>query len=354
MSIVLPHIEALATYALGEQPPEGVPSVKLNQNESPYPPSPRVLQALRDMSEEELRRYPDAACVELRKSLSAKLGIEAERIFCGNGSSEIISLIFKVFIGPGGSIALPDPSFGLYHTVAASYQAASKAVPTREDFTVDVDGLLASGAKAIVLVNPNAPTGLLLSSGEVERLVSGFPGLVVIDEAYIDFAEPGASSLELLSKYSNVMILRTFSKAYALCGARVGYCMADRSLIEALEKGRDIYNVNAISRKLAVAAIEDAGYVNDTIARSNRSRSELTARLRKMGFDVLPSQTNFVLCAPPVQEGITAKHIEERLTEAHIFVRHFDHPRLRGMLRISIGTESEIQQLLSELVRILA
>ncbi|MCQ6559634.1 histidinol-phosphate transaminase [Paenibacillus mendelii] len=354
MSIIMPHIDALTTYALGEQPPEGVQSVKLNQNESPYPPAPSVLQALRDMNEEELRRYPDAACSELRETLSAHLKVDKEQLFCGNGSSEIISLIFKVFIGPGGSIAVTDPTFGLYHTVAASFQAGCKAIPTRDDFTVDVDVLLASGAKAIVLVNPNAPTGLLLSSSEVERLVSGFAGLVVIDEAYIDFAEPGASSQPLLAKYTNLLILRTFSKAYALCGARVGYCMADRALITALEKGRDIYNVNSISRKLAIAAIRDEAYVKDTIVQTNRSREKFILSLRELGFEVLPSQTNFVLCAPPIKEGLDAKQMEKRLAAAHIFVRHFDQPRLRGMLRISIGTESDMKRLLAELVHILA
>ncbi|MFD0712452.1 histidinol-phosphate transaminase [Paenibacillus sp. GCM10027626] len=347
---ILPHIDALTTYALGEQPPEGTTALKLNQNESPYPPSPGVLNALRTFAEEQLRRYPDPGCVQLRQLIAQQLGIEWQQVFCGNGSSEIISLFFKVFVGPGGRVAIPDPTFSLYHTTAASFQASCIAVPTRDDFTIDVDALLAADAKAVVLVNPNAPTGLLLAAEEVERLVQSFDGLVLIDEAYIDFSPQHASALPLLQKYNNVIVLRTFSKAYALCGARVGYCAASRELIAALEKGRDIYNVNAISRSLALAALQDTAYLKWTVEQTVKNRSQFIRQLQQMNFDVLPSETNFVLCRP--SGAMTAERIASELTRRNIFIRHFPHPRINEWLRISIGTGAELEQLLKTLAEI--
>lgn len=355
MTLILPHIERLTPYALGDLPPEGSAAIKLNQNESPYPPSPLVLEALRTLGEEELRRYPDARCMQLRAALSQLHGVKDEQIFCGNGSSEIISLIVKGFIGPNRRLALPDPSFSLYHTVAASYQASSIAVPTRNDYTVDPGLLMDSGADAIVLVNPNAPTGHLLPLEEVERLVNRFPGLVVIDEAYIDFADPNATAIPLVDRYPNVIVVRTFSKAYALCGARVGYCIAAEPLIAALEKSKDIYNINAISRKLALAALEDREYTMRTVAAVKATRDGFIAELRSLGFDVIPSQTNFVLCTPPAGDGQPdARAWYQSLLERNIYVRHFEHPRLADKLRISIGTDEEMAAVTAVLRALLA
>lgn len=350
MSLVLQHIETLKPYALGALPPEGTEAIKLNQNESPYPPSPLVLEALRSMAEEDLRRYPDPTCSELRAELAAAYGVKKEMIFCGNGSSEIISLIVKVFVGPGGRIALPDPSFGLYHTVAASQQAGSIAVPIKDDYATDIDGLLAQDVQAIVLVNPNAPTGLLTPLSEIERLVSTFPGLVVIDEAYIDFAETGASALTLLDRYDNLIVVRTFSKAYALCGARIGYCFGAIPLIEALDKGKDIYNVNSISRSLALAALRDKPYTDQTIRTVKRTRDTFCEELRRMGFSVLPSQSNFVLCTLPDKiKAVGVRKLHDDLVGRNIYIRYFEHPRLADKLRISIGTHAEMNCLVEAL-----
>lgn len=350
MSLVLQHIEKLKPYTLGALPPDGTEAIKLNQNESPYPPSQGVLYALRTMAEEGLRRYPDPTCSELRAELASAYGVKKEMIFCGNGSSEIISLIVKVFVGPGGRIAIPDPSFGLYHTVAASQQAGSVAVPTKADFTIDIDGLLAQDVQAIVLVNPNAPTGLLTPLPAIERLVSAFSGLVVVDEAYIDFAEPGTSALSLLDRYDNLIVVRTFSKAYALCGARVGYCFGAVPLIEALDKGKDIYNVNSISRALALAALQDKPYTEQTIKAVKRTRDAFCEELRQMGFSVLPSQTNFVLSTLPEKiKALGVQKVHDDLVDRNIYVRYFEHPRLADKLRISIGTAAEMSCLLETL-----
>lgn len=353
-TLILPHIERLSPYPMGERPPEGIRTIKLNQNESPYPPSPLVLKALRSIGEEELSRYPDAVNGGLRAVLAERFGVNAERIFCGNGSSEIISLIMKVFVGAQRRVALPDPTFALYATAAAVHQAECIAVPTDSDYAISIDGLLNSGADAVVLVNPNAPTGRTLPPAEVERLVSRFPGLVIIDEAYIDFAPEGTSALPLLGRYENVLLLRTFSKCYALAGARVGYCFGAEPLIAALEKSKDSFNVNAVSAKLAAAALQDREYAKRTAAAVCRTRDWFASGLQALGFRVVPSHTNFVLAEPPSGPGApTARELYGKLLERGIYVRYFDHPRLADKLRISIGTDEELavcMAALSELV----
>ncbi|MBP1996380.1 histidinol-phosphate transaminase [Paenibacillus eucommiae] len=354
MTFILPHIEQLSTYVLGEHPPDGSSVLKLNQNESPYPPAQLVLETLRTIGEESIRRYPDTACGELRAALSHRHNVKEEQVFCGNGSSEIISLIIKVFVGPGRCIAIPDPSFSLYHSVAASYQAASIRIPLRDDYTIDTDLLIRSEADVLVLVNPNAPTGRLLPLVEVEQIVSQFRGLVVIDEAYMDFATPGSSALPLAQRYENVLILRTFSKAYALCGARVGYCIARKQLISALEKGKDIYNINAISQRLAEAALRAQTYTDRTIAATKLTRDAFSAELEQLEFEVLPSHTNFVLCTPPSgPEKYTARELYQELIKRNIYVRHFEHPRLSDKLRISIGTDEEMRLVTTALSELL-
>ncbi|GAB2701050.1 histidinol-phosphate transaminase [Paenibacillus thermoaerophilus] len=360
MSIALPHILQLEPYKLGEQPPECAQAVKLNQNESPYPPSPKVAEALRRIGEEALRRYPDPECRELRAALAERLGAEPGQLFVGNGSSEIISLIAKAFLGSGGVLAMPDPSFGLYLTAAAACGGRAVPVPTRDDFTVDTDALLAVGAKVIALVNPNAPTGLPLPVSEIDRLAAAHPGLLVVDEAYIDYAEPGTSALPLLDRRPNLLILRTFSKSYALCGARVGYAVGGRPLIEALERARDIYNVNAVSRALALAALSDEAYLRETTAAVRATRDRCAGELRRLGCGVLPSQTNFLLVQPPVRRdqrdaSASAASLAASLRAAGIYVRRFaDHPRLSDRLRVSIGTDSEMDAFLSHVEQWLA
>ncbi|MNC38424.1 Histidinol-phosphate aminotransferase [compost metagenome] len=217
-----------------------------------------------------------------------------------------------------------------------------------------MDGLLASGAKVAILVNPNAPTGLLLDSGEVERLVDRFPGLVVIDEAYMDFAPAGSSAMKLVEKVSNLIVLRTFSKSYSLSGARVGYSVAAPELSAALDKGKDIYNVNALSARLALAALEDRDYLLDTADKIIRTREANTRRFLAAGFGVLPSAANFLLCRVP-EEGNAreALRLYEGLAGQGVYVRYFDHPRLCDKLRISVGTDEEMERLWQALLALL-
>jgi histidinol-phosphate aminotransferase len=352
MKLINAHIAQMAPYPLGIQPKKGVRAIKLNQNENPYPPSPLVEAALRQLNASELRQYPEERSYALREALASLHQVDVKRVFCGNGSSEIISLIFKALISEQGTVAVPYPSFSLYHTVAQMHQVDCIHIPTREDFTIDVDSMLASRAAAIIMINPNAPTGLLLPLTEIERIAEIFQGLIVIDEAYIDFVEPGlaASAVSLVSKHPHLIVLRTFSKSYSLCGARVGYCIANPLLIEALDKCRDTYNVNAISEKLALAALQDQTYVSHTVRKIQHTRVTFSARLRRLGLEVIPSQTNFVLCR---LSKSSALEVYEQLLRRGIYVRYFANERLDDKLRISIGTDEEMNKVYSELRTIL-
>lgn len=346
MSFVLPHIRTLPRYQTGMAPRPGENAVKLNQNENPYPPSPRVREALLSADPAALRFYPGATVEELRLALAKLHRVLPGNVFIGNGSSEVISVIMKVFVGAGGVVSLPDPTFGLYQTAAWAQGAEVHRVPLTGGFEVDVDGVVASGGQVAILVNPNAPTGLLLESGQVEELVSRFSGLVVIDEAYTDFAPAGTSAMELVEKHTNLIVLRTFSKSYSLSGARVGYCVAAPELIAALDKGKDIYNVNALSARLALAALQDREYLRETASRIIGTRERYTRRFAGAGFRVLPSSANFLLCGVPEEGNVQeAVRLYEGLAEQGVYVRYFDHPRLRDQLRVTVGTEDEMERL---------
>ncbi len=358
LSIILPHIDQLKPYAVGAATTHNETAVRLHLNENPYPPSERVLDALHSIGERLVRRYPDNQNGMLRSALARHYGRSEAEIFCGNGSSEIISLLFKAFLGPDRRIAIPDPSFALYQTVASIHRTACEMIPNLEDLSVDADALIRSTADAAVLINPHAPSGKLLPLAEVERIVKRYQGLLIIDEAYIDFCSDvhGASptALPLLDKYPNLIILRTFSKSYAMCGMRVGYCFANPALIGALNKAKDLYNIDQVSAVLAAAALSDKAYLKQTTAAIRRTKDAFSAAMTGMGFRVYPSDTNFVLCATPASLGVDgARSLCARLAERNVYVRHSDSHRLRDKLRISIGTDAEMDALVKELSQLL-
>ncbi|MED4532605.1 histidinol-phosphate transaminase [Metabacillus fastidiosus] len=354
MTMILPHIKQIKPYVSGIQPATGNNVIQLNLNENPYAPSPNVLNVFRTIKEESLRLYPNSQCDELRRALAGKYDVKKEQTFCGNGSSEIISLLFTVFLDRGHQIAIPDPSFALYYSIAAVHQVECLKIPVRYNFSIDTDALITAEAKAIVLVNPNAPTGLLLPPQEVERIAKHFSGLVIVDEAYIDFAEADSSIVPLIKKYKNLIVLRTFSKAYSLCGVRVGYCFADEALISALEKGKNLYNVNFISQQLALAALLDEKHLKTTTNAVKRTRDDFIKNIRKLGFNVIQSQTNFVLCSPPAHLGRDrARKLYNQLLEKNIYVRYFEDTLLYDKLRISIGTEEEMKILYDHLKKLM-
>ncbi|TVX92163.1 histidinol-phosphate transaminase [Paenibacillus agilis] len=339
-------IEQLAPYVPGIQPQMDGHVIKINANENPYPPSPQVQQLLSGFDFAQLRYYPDATSQRLRKLIAAHYQLSSDHLFCGNGSDEIISYLFQVCFEEQDTIATPYPTYTLYKTIADIHRVHTVYVPTRDDFTIDTQALAQTGAKGLFIANPNAQTGLLLSLTEIEELLKQYDGLVVIDEAYIEFAPATASACELVARYPNLVVLRTFSKSYSLCGIRVGYSLANPVLVHALDKCRDSYNVSHLSQLLAEAAFEDQAYLQSTVKKIVATRERVTAALTDLGFEVLPSEANFVLCKPVHGSAID---IYEFLKARHVYVRYFDSPRLSDKLRITIGTDAEMDVLLKYL-----
>ncbi|NMM55313.1 histidinol-phosphate transaminase [Paenibacillus aquistagni] len=341
---IKPSIAQLAPYVPGDQPPKSKSLIKLNANENAYPPSLVVEELLRTFDYANLRYYPDATSQSLRRAIADRHSCPQEHVFCGNGSDEIIAYLFQVCFEEQDSIATPYPTYTLYKTIADIHRIHTEYVPAQEDYSIDVEALVKTNAKGIFIANPNAQTGLLLGMDAIEKLLQAYQGLVVIDEAYIDFAPAHASAASLVDHYPNLVVLRTFSKSYSLCGIRVGYCLADRSLVMALDKCRDSYNVSTLSQAMAEAALKDQAYLLSTVQRVIATRERVSQALQLMGFSVLPSAANFLLCTPPHDQ---AKGMYEYLITHQVYVRYFDSPRLSDKLRISIGTDEEMDVLLS-------
>ncbi|MVP00905.1 histidinol-phosphate transaminase [Paenibacillus lutrae] len=340
-----PHIRELAPYIPGFQPAADQQVIKLNSNENPYPPSPQVQKALQTFDYSLLRRYPNATAEYVREELASIYNVEPSQVFCGNGSDEIIALLFRAFLPEESTIVLPYPTYSLYKTAARIHRVHPEFVATSADFRVDIEALLAVPSDAIILVNPNAPTGLLLPVESVAELARRYKGLLIIDEAYIDFADGAATALPLIHEHPNVIVIRTLSKSYSLCGIRFGYAFANAELIQSLDKCKDSYNVSMLTQTIAAAALRDQSYLAATIQRLKESRRELIGQLRSLGYSAPDSQANFVLCTPPASRGLTARQITEKLAEQHVYVRYFDSPLLEDKLRISIGTEEENERL---------
>lgn len=347
------HINALKGYVAGFQPDINTNFIKLNSNENPYPPSPRIRDGLAKFKYEQLRFYPNSTSDMLRKTLSKIYDVNPENIFCGNGSDEIISLLFKGFFEKDSSVVLPYPTYTLYETAAKIHEVHTIFVQTEEDFTIDVTKLLdhSSESKGIVVVNPNAPTGLLLSIEKIKLILEQFNGLVIIDEAYIDFSDEKSSALNLINTYPNLIVLRTLSKSYSLCGIRLGYCFASEHIISVLDKIKDSYNIDTLTQLIAQEGLLDRDYFNANLEKVKTTRSKLEKELVKLGFKVYSSQANFILCKP--QNGFDAKTIYQYLFNKNIFIRYFNQVRLTDKLRITIGTDEEAKILVDYLTQLL-
>jgi histidinol-phosphate aminotransferase len=346
----------------GEQPKiKGL--IKLNTNENPYPPSPKVLRAIKAAVDGRLRLYPPPTAQLLREKLAALHGCRAENIILGNGSDELLAMAVRAFAEPSappsadgsspctsGAGGKPSrsrvqyftPSYSLYPVLADIHGALRHPVPLREDFALPSPAELKSGGRwdfraALSLVTtPNAPSGRGYETASLDALCKAQHGVVVLDEAYVDFA--GENALELALKHPHVLVSRTFSKAYSLCFQRVGYFVGHPGLIAALDKIRDSYNVNGLGQVGALATLDDLDYYRSNFRKIIATRQRLALELGKCGFEVLPSQTNFILARPP---GFPAQEWLARLRERKILVRWFDHPDIRDCLRITIGTPAE-------------
>ena len=339
-----PAIDALRAYAPGEQPPGGVDVVKLNTNENPYPPSPRALAALGAIDAESLRRYPEPFADTFRRSAAEVLGVDPEWILVGNGSDDLLTMLFRAVTGGARAVAYPAPTYVLYRTLAAIQGAPVLEAPFDEEYTLPVDALADSGAALTIVANPNSPSGTAAPIEQLAELVDRTAGVVAVDEAYVAFAD--GSALDLVRGNDRVIVLRTLSKSHGLAGLRLGFGIAHPDLLSGLAKVKDSYNVDAVAAAVGAAAVRDVAYTRETVERIRRTRARLGRALAGRGFRIWPSQANFVLARPAAGD---ARRLYHGLRERGVLVRYFAEPGLADKLRITVGTEQETTRLLSAL-----
>lgn len=346
MSFFLPHIDRMAGYAPGEQPRKGG-FIKLNTNENPYPPSPRVAEAIARAFDGRLRRYPDPVGSAFRQAAARLSGVEPEMVLVGNGSDDLLTILTRSFVGPGDSAVYPTPSYILYKTLIQLQDGNPVEVPFEPGWSLDPDRFVVPGMKLAYLANPNSPSGTALASEQVGSLAGRLPCPLIVDEAYADFAEAGCASL--VAEHANVIVLRTLSKGYGLAGLRLGYLIARPEIIAGLVKVKDSYNCDTLSLLGGVAALEDQAYLAETKGRIVATRRRLTDALRAFGYEVPESQANFVWCPG----GPPALAVYEALKQRMILVRLMRYPGHSEGLRITVGTDQEIDRLLEALRELL-
>jgi histidinol-phosphate aminotransferase len=338
------NVAGMQGYTPGEQPGEGERVVKLNTNENPYPPSPKVLAALREIDAEHLRRYPNPNADRFRDAAARKWGLSREHFICGNGSDDLLTIATRTFVPPGGTLAFPEPTYSLYPTLARLEDANCAGVPWGSDHSLPIEALLETKANAIYLANPNAPTGTAVPKAAVVNLAGKFPGLVLVDEAYADFADENC--MALAAGMPNVIVMRSMSKAYSLAGLRFGYAAGSPAVIAEMMKVKDSYNCDAIAIIAATAALEDHEYARGIWELVRQERARLAGELTRLGFTPLPSQANFLLVGCPGGQG---KAAYTKLKQQGILVRFFDKPGLSDKIRITVGTSTENNALLAGL-----
>ena len=344
------RLEGVVPYVPGEQPGEGE-FIKLNTNENPYPPSPKALQAIADAAGDALRLYPKPECDGVRQAIAEYYGISAESVFVGNGSDEVLAMAFLAFFSPEDRIAFPKISYSFYPVYADLFQIPYEAVPLREDFTLD-PAVFQGAYRGIVFANPNAPTGIELPLAQVEQILQEHPDIpVIVDGAYVDFG--GTSAVELIGRYPNLLVIQTFSKSRSLAGLRIGFAMGQPHLIQAINTVKNSFNSYTLDRLAqagAAAAMADRDYFEKTRRSIIKTREWSTAALEKLGFTVLPSKTNFVFASHPAKDAAV---LFAELRKRHILVRYFQKPEIDQFLRITIGTDGEMEKLIQALTEIL-
>ena len=335
------HIKELHGYVPGFQANEPQ-QIKLNANENPYPASPKVQKVLQKFSLERLKLYPHSHSNQLRETIANIYSFENNNIIVGNGSDEILRLLFECFLEKHETLAYFTPSYSLYPILADIHNCKKKDIFLNTNFSISVEKVLEEldGVKAFILTNPNAPTSLGYNKKNIETIAKNFQGIFIIDEAYTDFANDNC--LDLVKQYSNVIVIRTLSKSYSLAGIRLGWAIAHKEIIQSLDKIRDSYNVNTLSQIIAQTALEEQKYFKENLQKIITNRHTLTIALEKLSFKVLPSQTNFLFVKPP----IAPKTYFEKLKENNIYIRYFNDKYCRDYCRISIGDEKQIQSLL--------
>jgi histidinol-phosphate aminotransferase len=322
--------------------------IKLNTNENPYPPSPAAMEVVRRMAGDLLRRYPNPCAREFRAAAAQVLGFDEPWILPGNGSDELLTMLMRSTAGAGRPAAYPVPTYVLYRTLAEIQEAETIEVPFDEEYNLPAGELAKAGAALTLVASPNSPSGTLAPNDQLADLADHLSGILVIDEAYVDFAD--SSALDMARSCDNVIILRTLSKGYSLAGLRLGFAVANPALLEGLAKVKDSYNVDAVAAAAGAAAIRDRAHFRANINRVKASRSKLSADLLAMGFQVWPSQANFLLARPPGGDG---QRLYEDLKGRGILVRYFKQPRLDDKLRITVGDDQDNAALVAALGKML-
>jgi len=338
-------IDDMDGYTPGEQPQRIGGWVKLNTNENPYPPSPAVAKLLKEVDPASLRLYPDPVCRELCKLVAQLNGLHLDNVIIGNGSDDILTIVMRSFVSEDELVVCPEPSYSLYPVLSQLQGVDCRCIPLNEDFSLPEDFLRhAIGAKLLLIPRPNAPTGTAFTMDKMREICGGFDGMVLIDEAYADFAEE--SCVDFIHEFPNVIVCRTLSKSYSLAGIRLGYAMGSHHNIAGMMKVKDSYNVNALTQKIALAALEDQAYLRGNITKICETRSRLCSALENLGFKVTPSQANFIFVSPPDGNG---EKLYLDLKEKGILVRFFPGPVTGKYIRITIGTDKETDKLLEAL-----
>ena len=345
-----PTLRAVTPYTPGEQP-QDQQYIKLNTNESPYPPSPAVIAAVNQTEVEKLRLYSDPACADLLRSAATHFGLQPDQIMPGNGSDENLFFALRAFCDESHPLAYADITYGCYGVWCGLMHIPSHVIPLKEDFTLDPEDYCGLN-QTIVIANPNAPTGLVLPRSAIERILQTNPdNVVIVDEAYVDFG--GESCVPLIEKYENLLVVQTFSKSRQLAGARLGLAMGDAKLIADLNRVKfslNPYNINRLTLKAGQAALEDTAYFDQTRTAIMNTRSWTKRQLEERGFTVLDSRSNFLFASTERKDGGL---LYEKLKENGILVRHFAAPRIANWLRITIGTPEQMQVLADTLDKIM-
>lgn len=330
---------SLEPYVPGEQP-KNKKYIKLNTNENPYPPSPKVIEAIKAAVDENLKLYPDPNGVALKNSLANYYGLNPEQVFVGNGSDEVLAFSFMAFFDPNNPILFPDITYSFYPIYAKVFNINYELVPLNDDFSLPVNKLLKDNG-GIIIPNPNAPTGNFIALDLIEEILEhNQKKVVIVDEAYVDFG--GVSASTLINKYPNLLVIQTLSKSRSLAGLRVGFAMGHEDLIKGLETIKNSVNSYTLDRLAligAVEAIKDDEYFQETRNRIISTREKVTGELRKMGFKIIPSKANFVFISHP---KVKAEDLFIRLKEKSVLVRYFKQPRIDNFLRVSIGSDEEM------------
>jgi len=345
-----PRIRDSVPYIPGEQP-RGKTFIKLNTNENPYPPSERVLETIRSSVNDTLRLYPDPECLSFREAAAARHNLAPEQVFAGNGSDEILAFCFQAFFDPEKTILFPDITYSFYPVYAAYFGLKWRTVELDESFDLPIQEFFGSEG-GVILANPNAPTGKAIDTGEIRSVLDANPNVVVlVDEAYVDFG--GTSAVSFIPEYPNLVVVRTLSKSGALAGLRAGYAMGNPNLMDALRCVRDSinsYTVDRLAMAGAAASLQDTEWFEKTTKAIINTREETARSLKELGFTVYDSSSNFIFISYPKKTG---KELLAKLRERGILVRWFDKPRISDCLRVSIGTDEEMEALCGALSSIL-